>query len=137
MIDLSYFTPIEIEQHAIGINKQRKNTIAYKSKNKPIKGNSSKTVTKKSNRFVMDNYEVKVSINDIIYPILNKEDIINDCLLYPTSLNYMHTNPKHFKIVEDLFKDRVELIKTFWSRYDFKKQPNIKEITSEGVILEE
>ena len=137
MIDLSYFTPIEIEQSTIGVNRQRKQTTSYKAKNKPIKANSSKTVTKKSNRFVMDNYEVKVSIGDIIYPILNKENIINDCLLYPTSLNYMNTNPKHFKIVEELFKDRVELIKTFWSRYDFKKQPNIKEITSEGVILEE
>lgn len=133
-MDFSYFTAIEIERSISKSSKTRSANI----KAKKIKGNSVKRVTSKSvNRFVMHKYEVHVEIEGVILPILNITPIENDCLVYPTPLNYMQDKPKQFNIVADKFKDRVELIKTFWSRYDFKKEPAIKEVTSDGVILEE
>ena len=134
-IDLSYFTSDIITK----AEKKLSGTKISKIKNpkKIIKANG-KAITKKSKtRFVMDEYIVKVFHENKIYKILNNVPIENQCLVFPTPLNDRATKPQYFEFVSERFKDRVELISTFWSRYDFKKEPVIKSIDGDGVWLED
>ena len=134
-LDLSYFVGVDVE-HIIA----KKKGITSKRNVKPnkvIKSFKGRVTLKSTTKFVMHEYKVHVEHNGKIYKIENFKPIENNCLLFPTSINNMQNKPQYFSMLEDKFKDRIEVIDAFWSRYDFTKIPLIKEVLEDSVILEE
>ena len=92
-----------------------------------------KKATRKSNtRFVLgiDN-SIQVLHNGIYYEIHNYNEIVPNCMLYPTP--YAEgSKPKRFIWDKDNIEERVKLVRKFWSRYDMRYEPIILQIDHEN-----
>lgn len=80
----------------------------------------------------LDN-KIQVLHEGIYYDIYNYQEIILECMLYPTP--FTGGEPKRFKYEGDNLEKRIQLLRKHWSRYDFRYEPIILQIDKEHRVV--